>query len=197
MDPLTIALLAGGGLVKGIGGAVGTLAQGNAAFGDAQEERLKELRRMEEMNALGLTDGERERVSRIALDPVQAASAERLLRQQALLGSTGAVQSGDALAGLMRQQETEARQMDAASNKIAAADMARQQQLELEMNQLNAAESVKAASRQAAAGALIGGIGGAADMGLQYQALQDATARGNISSDAAIDPEIMKLLESF
>jgi len=173
------------------------LLRATQRFGDAQEERLKELRRMEEMNALGLTDGERERVSRIALDPVQAASAERLLRQQALLGSTGAVQSGDALAGLMRQQETEARQMDAASNKIAAADMARQQQLELEMNQLNAAESVKAASRQAAAGALIGGIGGAADMGLQYQALQDATARRNISSDAAIDPEIMKLLESF
>jgi hypothetical protein len=97
----------------------------------------------------------------------------------------------------MRQQETEARQMDAASNKLLAADMAMEQRQRAEMNALNAAESAEQASKQAAAGAFIAGLGGAADAGLQYQALQDATARRNISSDAAIDPEILKMLESF
>ena len=197
MDPLTIGLLAAGGLARGIGGAVSTRAAGKAAFGDAQQERLAELRRQEGMNALGLSDVQRQELGRMVLDPVQAASQERLLRQQSLLGSTGAFQSGDALAGLMRQQETEARQMDAASNKLLAADMAMEQRQRAEMNALNAAESANEASKQAAVGAFIAGLGGAADAGLQYQALQDATARRNIDSDAAIDPEVLKLLESF
>ena len=197
MDPLTIGLIAAGGLARGVGSGIGTLAAGNAAFGDAQEQRLRELRRMEEMNALGLTGDQRSALQSIALDPVQAASRERLIRQQALLGSTGAVQSGDALAGLMRQQDTEAKQLDRATNQVMAADLARQQQQQREITALEQAVSQKAASRQAAIGSFVSGLGGAADAAVQYQALQDATAQRNLAADAAIDPETMKLLESF
>ena len=42
MDPLTIGLIAAGGLARGVGSGIGTLAAGNAAFGDAQEQRLRE-----------------------------------------------------------------------------------------------------------------------------------------------------------
>lgn len=197
IDPLTIGLMAAGGLARGIGGAVGTMAGGRAAFGDAQQQRLAELRRMEEMGALGLTSEEQAQLQQIALDPVRAANRERMERAQALMASQGAMQSGDALANLMRRTDAEARQMDEATQKVMAADIARQRDLEKEMRALEQSESVRAASGQAALGAFLGGLGGAADAAVQYQAYQDAAARRNIAADATISPETAEKLENF
>jgi len=40
MDPVTIGILAGGALAKGLGAAGSQIAQGNKLFGKAQEDRL-------------------------------------------------------------------------------------------------------------------------------------------------------------
>ena len=66
-----------------------------------------------------------------------------------------------------------------------------------EMRALEQSESVRAASKQAALGAFLGGLGGAADAAVQYQAYQDAAARRNIAADATIDPETAEKLENF
>jgi hypothetical protein len=113
------------------------------------------------------------------------------------MASQGAMQSGDALANLMRRTDAEARQMDEATQKVMAADMARQRDLEKEMRALEQRESVRAASGQAALGAFLGGLGGAADAAVQYQAYQDAAARRNIAADATISPETAEKLENF
>lgn len=197
MDPLTIGLIAAGGLARGIGAGMGTLAGGKALFGEDQQARLRELQRLEEANALGLTDEERSQLSQILLDPVQAQAKERMQRQQALLGSTGAATSGQALGDLMRQQEQQDAITQAATAKLAQADIARKAQLEEEMRSLESARSAREASKQAALGSFITGVGSAADAAVRYQSLQDMTARRNIQADEAIDKDLINLLESF
>ncbi len=84
MEPLTTAALIalGGGLAKGIGAAAGQVSQANALMGEEQQKRLAELRRLEEMNALGLTDNQQSQFSRLMMDPMQAQMREQQQRTQ-------------------------------------------------------------------------------------------------------------------
>ena len=104
-DPVITPMLIAAGvsaLGKGIGAFGASRQQAQAVFGDAQEDRLRELERMEEMRALGLTDKEEQLMRQSLLNPVQAAQKEQFQRQAALMGAADS--SGKALTQLMKQQ---------------------------------------------------------------------------------------------
>ena len=76
LTPLAIGLIAAGGIGRGVGAAGQAIAQGQATFGKEQQARLAELRRLEEMRALGLTMEEEQALQQQILAPQQAAARE-------------------------------------------------------------------------------------------------------------------------
>ena len=195
MDPLTIALIAGGGLARGIGGAISQQAQSKALFGEQQQKRLAELRRLEEMNALGLTSSEREALETALLNPAQAAQREQQQRNQALLSSFN-LGASKGIRDILAQQEQAETLQGKAAEKVAAAQLAAIQRDEKEMQALGARQDAAAGATQAAIGAFIGGLGGAADTALRAQALSEMTAL-RAGSDLGLDATTIKLLEEF
>ena len=88
MDPALLVAL--GGLGRGISQGAQAYGAAKAGFSPAAERRLRELERMEEMNALGLTGDERENLQRAILDPQRAIQSQRLEQQQALFSDVSA-----------------------------------------------------------------------------------------------------------
>tara|TARA_R100001591_G_scaffold2717_2_gene6839 strand:+ start:2398 stop:2985 length:588 start_codon:yes stop_codon:yes gene_type:complete len=195
MDPLTIALIAGGGLARGIGGAISQGAQSKALFGEQQQARLAELRRLEEMNALGLTGAERQALEQALLNPAQAAQREQNQRNQALLSSFN-LGASKGIRDILAAQEGQQALAGKAAEKVAAAQLKAQQADEKEMRALEARQDAAAGAQQAAIGAFVGGLGGAADTALRAQALSEMTAL-RAGSDVGLDATTIKLLEEF
>jgi hypothetical protein len=105
----TAAMIAlGAGVARGIGAAGQQYFQGQAMMGEDQKKRLDELKRKEEMNALGLTDAEQSELNQIFLDPMQAVARESMQRQQALIGPEGGASSG--VRAMMKMEEDQQRQ---------------------------------------------------------------------------------------
>ena len=85
----TAALIAAGaGLGRGLAAFGSERAKANALFGDAQEDRLKELQRMEEMRALGLSTEEEQALNRVLLNPVQAAAKRTVSKTSGVNGTS-------------------------------------------------------------------------------------------------------------
>ena len=193
IDPLITPMLIAAGvsaLGKGIGAFGASRQQAQSVFGDAQEDRLRELERMEEMRALGLTDKEEQLMRQSLLNPVQAAQKEQFQRQAALMGQADA--SGKALTQLMKQQERDDRTVERAALAVEQADLARAREQEKEMRMLQAAESQSQAIRNNLPFALLGGTltaGGEAYM--QAQLYEDLSSRGGYSP---VDAEFRKFM---
>lgn len=191
MDPVTIGILAAGAIGKGVSAFSQERAKANAMFGDAQEERLKELQRLEEMNALGLTTKESDALNRQLLDPVQAATKESYQRQAALMGQVDS--SGAALNRLMTQDEKLDRARETAATAVMIEDIKRARAQEQEMRQLQAAESASDAIKKASWMTLLGsGVSGASDMYMQQQMLNTMSGKTagsgyNPSQDAELN----------
>jgi len=162
-------IAAGAGLGKGLTQFGQQRANANAMFGDAQDERLKELQRMEEMNALGLDNAERSALDRQLMSPVQAAQKEQFQRQAAIMGQADS--SGRGLTSLMQQQERLDATQERVSAQIAMQDIAEARRQEEEMRKLQGAESASDAIKKASIYSLVGGTAeGAANAYLQQQA---------------------------
>ena len=171
MDPLTIGLLAASAIGKGTAAYAQQRQQANQLFGEKAEDRLRELERMEEMRALGLTSAEESTLQRQMLDSVQAASKEQMIRQQALMGQVDT--SGRGLAELMKAQEREDRQIERASQAVAMADLQRAREMEKEMRSLQDREAASEAARKASFATLLGsGLSAGADAYMQQQAFE-------------------------
>ena len=123
LTPLAIGLIAAGGIGRGVGAAGQAIAQGQATFGKEQQARLAELRRLEEMRALGLTMEEEQALQQQILAPQQAAAREQFNRNQALAASSGVLDSGQAFNQLIQKQERADKQLADAQGKIAQLDL--------------------------------------------------------------------------
>jgi len=192
MDPLTIGILAASAIGKGTAAYAQQRAQANQMFGDSAEERLRELERMEEMRALGLTSQEEQTLQRKMLDPVQAASKEQMIRQQALMGQVDT--SGRGLADMMKAQEREDRQIQAASNAVAMADLQRAREMETEMRKLQDREAASDALKKASFATLLGtGLSAAGDAYMQQQAFDAMSGyKGTGTTLSAEDQAMIK-----
>ena len=174
MDPALMVAL--GALGRGITGAGQAFGSAKAQFSPAAERRLRELERMEEMNALGLTGDERENLQRAILDPQRAIQSQRLEQQQALLG--GQIADGRGLRDMLIKQEKDDIMLADAAQKIATLDLQRKRQLEQELLGLSQREAVADAALQTGLLTLLGeGVAGAADVAALREAEENRRKR--------------------
>jgi len=174
MDPALLVAL--GGLGRGISQGAQAYGAAKAGFSPAAERRLRELERMEEMNALGLTGDERENLQRAILDPQRAIQSQRLEQQQALLG--GQTADGRGLRDMLIKQEKDDIMLADAAQKIATLDLQRKRQLEQELLGLSQAEARSDAALQTGLLTLLGeGVAGAADVAALREAEENRRKR--------------------
>ena len=174
MDPALMVAL--GALGRGITGGAQAFGSAKAQFSPAAERRLRELERMEEMSALGLTGDERENLQRTILDPQRAIQNQRLEQQQALLG--GQTADGRGLRDMLIKQEKDDIMLADASAKIAGLDLQRKRQLEQELLGLSQREAVADSALQTGLLTLLGeGIAGAADVAALREAEENRRRR--------------------
>lgn len=182
MDPFTLMALTKG--AQAIGSGVTDYVAAEQAFGQSQEQRLKELQRREELGALGFTGEEQNRIMRELLNPVQARERQRALETRQILGAgdLGAAQS--AIAGMIQADKGEAARA-AASETFLQEQMTEKRRQEQELRDLQKAQDAeKAAKTQAVLSALTMGIAGQAETA-QRRALYNEMRYGQSSADAA------------
>jgi hypothetical protein len=193
-DPMTMSFLAQG-IGKG-GGALGrgwsTYEQLRSQYSEEDEERLKELRRREELGALGLTDAERQRVQSQSLQPLAATEREIYQRQAQGMG-VGDVGSGQ----MARQQaqvagvlgETKAKAAQQTAQFLQQQDEVRRQMEEEEIKNLEKRKEAKENAFKTAALAALGAesenLMSTVEDAYAYKALKDQQAEQTKMMEAA------------
>ena len=177
MEPLTVGLILAG--TAALAKRAGTATSGYIANApsEAAQDRIKELEKLQEADALGLTGAEREAFMAAVMHPQQALAREGFERTQAL--QSMANQSGDILRRTAAMEEQEARAAGEAARQIAVADVQKAAQQEQELLQLEmGVEAQEQAQKAALWGGIIGGVGDIASTGAQYYAMTELTNRG-------------------
>lgn len=183
MDPVTLALLIGGGLgaVQGIGSSMANNQQQKY-----NREQLDELMKLQASGGLGLTPDEQRLMDQQLMNPVQAAASQMQTAQQQALAASNGGASGAQLARLRQEQArtiTGAQQQ--AASQILAADQARALQ---QKNEIEARQAAKAAYKQDDFNAILGGLSQlAGPIGMLAGAPPGtATASGKVGAKAAV-----------
>jgi len=175
---LTAAALLGAGIqgVQGLGAGIGRAVGARQYFTREDRERLEELRRMEAMGQLGLSDAERGDIE--AAFTAQRGAGARAQESAGLQRAVAAGQAQDARALFLnelaqQQAEQQARAVQAA--EMVGAERAAAQAQKDEMRQLDAQrrqrrQEIAAGITEAATGGII--AGGAAAMPAIEQSVQ-------------------------
>lgn len=151
MDPITLAALVG------VGGQAlsqaGTLIP--TSVERTQKKELEKLKRMQEMNALGLTEKEQAAMmGRLSAgsEQVQQQAAQERARLLAGQGATG----GQAMQQAVAVDAQRAQGQERIAQTILEQDLAREEQQKERMRALEAAESQKKAERVASVASIAG-----------------------------------------
>ena len=170
MSPILIAALA-----AGAGSALanaGTLMPSDLA--KSNKARLEELKRKEEMGALGLTSKEQAAMeNRLRGGQQRIADAAQFERERLLAGSGGA-QAGASLAQAAQAEQTQMAMESDIANKVLEQDLLKEAQQVDEMRALEAAVDQRKRELTSA----IAGIGGAALQGGMATSAQQAIIQG-------------------
>jgi len=170
MSPILIAALA-----AGAGSALanaGTLMPSDLA--KSNKARLEELKRKEEMGALGLTTKEQAAMeNRLRGGQQRIADAAQFERERLLAGSGGA-QAGASLAQAAQAEQTQMAMESDIANKVLEQDLLKEAQQVDEMRALEAAVDQRKRELTSA----IAGIGGAALQGGMATSAQQAIIQG-------------------
>tara|TARA_R100000734_G_C3319028_1_gene114073 strand:- start:1175 stop:1921 length:747 start_codon:yes stop_codon:yes gene_type:complete len=155
MDPLTATALAIGG-AKLVGGVIKGVGDYRAmAPSEVLTERIEELQRLQEADALGLTGQERSAYVQAFMDPQRALAAEQMGQSQAL--SAMAQDSGEQLRRLRAQEEQVQRAQSEAGRQIELLNQQQARAQEQELQQLELTEEQRARAREQALFSMIGG----------------------------------------
>ena len=183
MDPFTLMALAKG--AQSIGTGVTDYVGAEQAFGQSQEERLKELQRREELGTLGYSSEEQNVIMRQLLNPVQARERQRALETRQILGSGDLGASQAAITGMIQADKGEAARAGAAETFLQE-QMAEKRLQEKELRDLEKERATaEAAKTQAVLSALTGGIAGQIEVASR-RALYNEMKYGQAGADAAI-----------
>jgi len=129
-------------ILNRVGGFGGDMAQAQTIFNEADQARLNELKRRQEMGALGLSDEEMGVLRERSVAPVQSALREQQIRSMA---DTQIQDVGSGSAARLRAADTDRynRQLAEAGVGIAAANEAARQKQEQELLDLAGAKEDK------------------------------------------------------
>lgn len=171
MDPVTMAILvgAGGAAIEGAGTLIG-----GAKLAKENKKRLEDLKKKEEMGALGLTAQEESAIAGRLRGAQKTAQEQSESLQKRLLAGGGMATGGQAMASEAAAQQTRMAIESDVAQKVLEADLTRQQQQEDEMRSLEAAVAER---RAESIGAVTGIAGSALEAGLTTSA-QQATIQG-------------------
>ena len=161
MEPLTTAALVLGG-AKLLGGAIEGFGQNQAlAPSEVNQDRITELERLQQADALSLTGQERQAFVQAFMNPQRALQAEQMSQQQALQATLQ--DSGEAMRRLRNQEEQQQRALGQANTQIEMLNQEQARMQERELFALQQAEEQRARAREAALFSMIGG--GVSDVG--------------------------------
>ena len=181
MDPFTLMALLKG--TEAVGKGVSGYMAADATFGESEADRLKELKRREELGTLGYTGEEQNRIMRDLLNPIQAREAQRSLETRQILGAGDLGASQSAIANMIQADKGEAARAGASETYLQQ-QMVEKRQQESELRELAKAQDAEKAAKQAAiVSALTGGIAGQLET-QQRKSAYEEMLYGQASSDA-------------
>jgi len=161
MEPLTAIALATGG-AKLLGGIVKGVGDYRALRpSEVIDDKIKELERLQEADALGLTGQERAAYTSAFMDPQRALAAEQMAQSQALSGM--ASDSGEQLRRLRSQEEQVQRAQGEAGRQIEMLNMQQAAAQEEQLMELQIMEEQRARAQEQALWSAFGG--GVQDVG--------------------------------
>lgn len=170
--------------VESVGQGVSGYMDADASFGKSEADRLKELKRREELGTLGFTGEEQNRIMRDLLNPIQAREAQRSVETRQILGAGDVGASQSAIANMIQADKGEAARAGATESYLQQ-QMDEKRQQESELRELQKAQDAEKAAKQAAiVSALTGGIAGQAETA-QRKMLYDEIKYGQPAANAA------------
>jgi len=155
MEPLTIAALAlggaklAGGVVKGIGDYRALRPS------EVVTDRINELQRLQEADALGLTGAEKQAYVSAFMNPQRALASEQMAQSQALQAMSQ--DSGEQLRRIRASEEQAQRAQAEAGRQVQMLDIQKEQAQIDELFQLEMADEQRARAREQALFGMIGG----------------------------------------
>jgi len=181
MDPFTLMALLKG--TQAVGQGVSGYMAADATFGESEADRLKELKRREELGTLGFTGEEQNRIMRDLLNPIQARESQRSLETRQILGAGDLGASQSAIANMIQADKGEEARAGASESYLQQ-QMAEKRLQETELRDLAKAQEAEKAAKQAAiVGAIFGGVQGMAETA-QRKSAYDEMLSGQAAADA-------------
>ena len=163
------------GIGTAIGAGIGLVGGGVEGFfaNKDDRDRLKELERLEEMGALGLTGAEEREARRTFVDPAAAAARQSQSQMAQFLPMLGN-NPGAAIAAQAQLQESQQQAMLAASQEVESVNQAKIGAQKAEMEDARSRMMVQSQLRQQEAAKAFTEAIPMIEEGLQRQALVDA-----------------------
>jgi len=184
MDPFTLTAILKG--AQAVGSGVSSYIAADQAFGQSEEDRLKELQRREELGTLGFTGEEQNRIMRQMLNPIQARERQRDVQTRALLGGGDLGASQAAIANLIQGDKEEAARAGAGESFLQQ-QMIEKSQQEKELRALEKAKDAEeAAKTQAILSAITLGIAGQAETQQRRMDFEEARYGEEAARQAAL-----------
>ena len=187
MDPLTLALIMGGGAaIKGIGQGIAGFQQAEGMMSDYEKQQMKKLQREQELGLLGFDDAEMADMRQAVINPVKALQTQQQDQLKATMAGMDAGAGSTFRAALVANEQ--AQQMQAAAEdklqQLNLKEKQREEQLLMGLNRQAAAQ--EAAKKAAITQAVTLGIGGAAETAGQGMLLAEETSIGAGGADQAV-----------
>ena len=155
MEPITMLAIGMG--VGALGKAASAGLRASQIFTDEDEERLAELERLQDLNALGLTEDETKVLTEQMLDPVAAMQAQRNLQRRELAAAAD-LGAGAVAKQMMQEEEMAGRQEAQVARNMAQINLQQQKLQEQEIRDLKKRKEIEDKEMLAAI------VGGAADL---------------------------------
>jgi len=184
MDPLTLALIMGGGAaIKGIGQGIAAHQQAQGMMSEYEKDRMKQLQREQELGMLGFNESELGDLRQGLINPVKAAQREQSDQLKATMAGMDAGAGSTfrtALAAQEQAQQVQAKIEDSIQ-KMNQQEKQREEQLLMGLNRQAAAQ--EAAKKAAITQAITLGIGGGIETGTQGMLLGEELGMGQQELD--------------
>jgi hypothetical protein len=196
MDPLTLALIMGGGAaIKGIGSGVSSYQNAKGMMSDYEKEQMLKLQREQEMGLLGFNTQELGDVRQGVVNPINAMAREQQDQMKATMAGQD-LNSGATFLQAMAANENALQVKAAAEDKIQQLNQVEKQREEQLLMGLQSLEAKQTAAKKAAiTEAITLGIGGAAESGagamLQYE-MAGMPSASTLAADQALQDAMIE-----
>jgi len=184
MDPLTLALIMGGGkAIQGIGQGIASFQQAEGMMSDYEKDRMKQLQRDQELGMLGFNEGELGDLRQGLINPVKAAQREQSDQLKATMAGMDAGAGSTFLTALAAQEQAQQVQakIEDSIQKMNQQEKMREEQLLMGLSRQASAQ--EAAKKAAITQAITLGIGGGVETGTQGMLLGEELGMGQQELD--------------